>query len=138
MATLLQSLEADPRELLGADDLARQIRAGLPYSTAEDLMQVMGLSQVELATLLGVSERTLTRSKRAVRLSPVASDRLVRLARVALHGSDTLGSGDALRRWLRMPNRALGGRVPLTLLDTDIGVRDIEAVFGRIDHGIFS
>ncbi|MGH9379728.1 MAG: type II RES/Xre toxin-antitoxin system antitoxin [Thermoanaerobaculia bacterium] len=138
MATLLQSLEADPRELLGADELAQQIRSGLPYSAAETLMQVMGLSQVELASLLGVSERTLTRSKRAVRLNPIASDRLVRLARVALHGSDALGSGDALRHWLRTPNRALGGRAPLTLLDTDVGVRDVEAVFGRIDHGIFS
>ena len=41
-------------------------------------------------------------------------------------------------RWLRRPNRALNGELPIDLLDTDVGARQIEDVLGRIAHGVVS
>jgi len=35
-------------------------------------------------------------------------------------------------------NRALGGRVPLHLLDSDAGAQAVERVLGRIEHGVYS
>jgi putative toxin-antitoxin system antitoxin component (TIGR02293 family) len=49
-----------------------------------------------------------------------------------------LGDADKARRWLKAPNRALGGEVPFDLLDTDIGAHQIEDVLMRLNHGIFS
>lgn len=41
-------------------------------------------------------------------------------------------------RWLRKPNRALGGRTPLSLLDTAPGAELVSDVLVRIEHGSFS
>ena len=38
--------------------------------------------------------------------------------------------------WIQTPNAALGKQQPLTLLDTDIGVQQVDQVLGRIEHGI--
>ena len=69
---------------------------------------------------------------------PKESDRLSHLARVTIMAMQILGTQEKAKQWLERPNRALGGEVPLHLLDTDIGARQVEAVLGRIDYGIFS
>jgi uncharacterized protein (DUF2384 family) len=38
--------------------------------------------------------------------------------------------------WIHAPNPSLGKQQPLTLLDTDIGVQQVDQVLGRIEHGI--
>jgi uncharacterized protein (DUF2384 family) len=38
--------------------------------------------------------------------------------------------------WLARENRALGGQTPLSLADTDLGARSVEALLGRIGHGL--
>jgi uncharacterized protein (DUF2384 family) len=48
------------------------------------------------------------------------------------------GSIDKARGWLKTPNRALGCEMPLDLLDTVIGARQLEEVLLRINYGIFS
>ena len=41
-----------------------------------------------------------------------------------------------MRRWLRQPNRALGGVAPLACLDTEPGRRQIEAILYQIRYGM--
>lgn len=45
---------------------------------------------------------------------------------------------DRARRWLREPQRALGNRVPLELLGTEAGAREVEDLLGRIEYSVFS
>jgi uncharacterized protein (DUF2384 family) len=47
----------------------------------------------------------------------------------------SLGDRAAATRWLKRPNRALGGNVPLALLDNELGARTVENVLGRIAFG---
>jgi putative toxin-antitoxin system antitoxin component (TIGR02293 family) len=49
-----------------------------------------------------------------------------------------LGSEDKASAWLRRPNRALDNELPIRLLDTDVGARQIEDLLGRIAHGLVS
>jgi putative toxin-antitoxin system antitoxin component (TIGR02293 family) len=119
-------------------DLQERIRRGLPYGALEAAMAALELSREQAAELLHVPLRTLSRRKRQHRLEPEESDRLVRLARVAGQAITVLGSGETASRWLRRPNRALGGAVPLELLDTDPGARRVEQELGRIEHGVMS
>ena len=42
------------------------------------------------------------------------------------------------RGWLREPSRALGGAIPLSLLDTADGFTGVMDELGRIEHGVFS
>lgn len=97
-----------------------------------------GLSSKDLGAVLAVPERTLARRKRQRRLRPDESDRLVRLARIAAHAEDVLGSREKASAWLHEPNRALGNDAPVTRLDTDLGVRQVDSVLGRIAHGVHS
>ena len=57
---------------------------------------------------------------------------------IAARAVEVLGSEGKASRWLRRPNRALGGKPPVALLDTDLGTQQVEAVLGRIEHGVYS
>jgi len=46
-----------------------------------------------------------------------------------------IGDGETATRWLKRSNRALGGRSPLELVDTELGARSVEDVLGRIAYG---
>ena len=55
-------------------------------------------------------------------------------AHVAL-AKASLGGRDVATRWLKRPNRALGGKAPLAVIDTEPGARMVENVLGRIAFG---
>lgn len=121
-----------------AGELRSRINDGLPYSALESVRDRLRLSMPETATVLQTPMRTLARRKRERRLQADESDRLYRLARVAAQAVHVLGAEDKAAAWLRRTNRALGGAVPLTLLDTDVGARQVEEVLGRIEFGVVS
>ncbi len=68
----------------------------------------------------------------------LSSDRLCRVASTLSQVVEVLGSIDKARVWLKSPNRALGSEMPLDLLDTEIGPRQVEEVLLRLNYGIFS
>ena len=138
LATLLGGRKALARAVSEPGDIQEAIRKGLPYATFEILMRVLGIRALELARLLGVAARTLARRKSGGELSPVESDRLYRIARIALKASEVLGTPEKARAWLHRKNRALGGSTPISCLDTGVGERQVEDLLGRIDHGIYS
>lgn len=122
-----------------SSDLARATRAGILVGSLDKLAQELSVQRVAVAKLLGISERTLTRRANSNgRLTAAESDRVVRLARILALAKETLGSMDKAGRWLQTPNRALEGDRPIDRLDTDIGVRSVEQVLGRIEYGLYS
>jgi putative toxin-antitoxin system antitoxin component (TIGR02293 family) len=68
----------------------------------------------------------------------LASDRLYRVASTLSQVVEVLGSIDKAHVWLKSPNRALGSEMPLDLLDTEIGARQVEEVLLRLNYGFFS
>ena len=98
----------------------------------------MTLSVKRLAAILSIPERTFARRRHERRLRADESDRLVRVARIAALAEGTLGGKERAIHWLHRPNRALGLAAPLSLLDTEIGARQVEDVLGRIAHGVYS
>jgi putative toxin-antitoxin system antitoxin component (TIGR02293 family) len=49
-----------------------------------------------------------------------------------------IGKAEKAVEWLRTPNRALGGELPLDRLDTDRGAREVADILGRIAYGVYS
>jgi putative toxin-antitoxin system antitoxin component (TIGR02293 family) len=115
-------------------DLRAAIREGLPQTAVEEVMRAAGLTLKELATSLDLSPRSLQR-RRGGRLARHESDRLYRLARIVALAKRYLGDEETAARWLRRPNRALGGGTPLETIDTELGARTVENVLGRIAYG---
>ena len=112
------------------------MRLGVPRGAFEQLRADLGVSTEELAEILGIPTRTLAR--RTERFKPDESERLLRVGSVVAKAADVLEDPVAARRWMTQPKRALGGLTPLRCCDTEIGAREVEALLGRIEHGVFS
>ncbi len=124
------------RRTLSSDrDLREAIREGFPPAVVEELMRASGLSLKELAAALDLSPRSLQRRRRSGRLARYESDRLYRLARIVALANEYLGDHERAMRWLKRPNRALGGAAPVTAIDTEPGARQVENILGRIAYG---
>ncbi len=120
-------------------ELVTLTRKGFPVGALTSMAKELKLPVTAVAKVVGITERTLSRRiAEKGRLSAHESDRLVRLARVFAHAVDVLESGESASKWLQIPNRALGGDVPLELLDTDTGAAQVDVILGRIEYGIFS
>lgn len=120
-------------------DLLPVIRHGLPSTSLEAVSKSMDLSALATVESLGLAKRTLARRLQEKQtLTAEESERIVRLARVLAQATAVLGHIEKARRWLQKPNRACGGNVPLSLLDTDIGTNAVLEELGRIDYGVFA
>lgn len=120
------------------DDMEYQIDQGLPITMMEELMERYALSAAEMAHALRIPMRTFARRKNEARLQADESDNFLRLARVLGRTSRVLGGHGPAGQWFHRQNRALGGRSPLSMADSDLGNRRVEATLGRIEHGVFS
>lgn len=123
------------RSLVTYSDLREAIREGFPPAVVERLMQASGLTLREMADALDLSPRSLQRRRNAGRLARYESDRLYRLARIVALADEFLGNHERAVRWLRRPNRALGGIAPVAAIDTELGARQVENILGRIAYG---
>jgi putative toxin-antitoxin system antitoxin component (TIGR02293 family) len=123
------------RALRTETDLQAAIRVGFPQTVVEEVMHAADITLKELAASLDLSARSLQRRRREGRLAPSESDRLYRLARIVALAKHYLGNEATATRWLKQPNRALGGQAPLALMDTEVGARAVENVLGRVAYG---
>jgi putative toxin-antitoxin system antitoxin component (TIGR02293 family) len=115
-----------------------RVREGLEmdeFSTTRDLL---GVTDERLAALLGMSRATLHRRKKSGHLDRAESDRLVRYARLYQRAVAAFGGAEGARSWLSAPALAFYGETPLDFADTEIGAREVEALMGRLEHGVFS
>jgi putative toxin-antitoxin system antitoxin component (TIGR02293 family) len=110
-------------------DLVRATREGLPAEAAFCLDGVIraseqGAPQSPLDALVA----ELAKAGDASRLTPEQSEIVVRTATVFAMAVNVLGGREKAAHWLKTPNRALGGEVPITLLDTSLGAHEVEKV----------
>ena len=118
--------------------IVERVRGGLSMEEFHCAQGLLGVNEERLAGLLGMSRATLHRRKKAGLLDRSESDRLVRFARIISRASAALGGLDGARSWLSTPARAFHGECPLDYADTEIGAREVEALLGRLEHGVFS
>jgi putative toxin-antitoxin system antitoxin component (TIGR02293 family) len=129
-------LGLDPVEAPG---LLRLVEDGLDFSALERFQRNAALTTAEITELLGIPSRTLARRRERGVLEVDESDRLLRFSRVLGAAIELFeGDGEAALRWLRAPQRALGGEMPFAMARTELGARHVEQLIGRLEHGVFS
>lgn len=52
--------------------------------------------------------------------------------------TEVFGDAGLASEWLRRPLALFGGRSPLQMAGTSVGVEAVEQTLGRIEHGVFS
>ena len=60
------------------------------------------------------------------------------MARVITLATEILGTKEKASSWLRTPNRALGGQLPIDEIGTDPGYRSVKEVLYAIAYGMYS
>ena len=91
------------------------------------------IPQALLQKTLHISPRTFQRRKHGGLFNADESDRLVGLYGMA---ADVLGSKHDASQWMATPNRSLGGASPTEFVVTKTGAREVQALLGRIAHGV--
>jgi putative toxin-antitoxin system antitoxin component (TIGR02293 family) len=118
--------------------LVEAIEEGLAVEELEVLRAGLDLPMEKLVSRLGISKATLHRRKRAGRLGPEESDRVLRFARLMGKAVEVFETKENARQWLASPQAGLGGAVPLDYAETEIGAREVEDLLGRIEYGVYS
>jgi putative toxin-antitoxin system antitoxin component (TIGR02293 family) len=94
------------------------------------------LNAEKLALLANISTATLDRRLKSKSvLDKMVSERLDRLAQVAVMAEDVFEDESIAAQWMSSPNSALGGDTPLLLCDTEIGARQVRRVLHAIEWG---
>jgi putative toxin-antitoxin system antitoxin component (TIGR02293 family) len=125
-------LDPAPRELIAA------VKAGIDARVFVDLARRIGVSEAHLAEVAGIAPSTLTRRKRGGVLSPAESEHVLRLAALLERAMQVFEDEGDAADWLRAPNLALGDVAPLAMADTELGAREVDALLGRIEYGVYS
>ena len=137
VSPLSQDVDPDVPQLSDLE-LHSRIRRGLPISELDELMSRFGIRLEEISEALDISKRTIGRRRKVGRLQPAESDRLYRLRRLAEMARTVLGDHARASAWLHESNQALGDQSPLSLAGSEVGCRQIEALLGRIEYGVYS
>lgn len=114
-----------------------RVREGLPFDEFHALQEMLGVTEERMGALVGMSRATLHRRKKTGFLDRSESDRLVRYARILNCVGAFFQSYGAAARWLNRPAFAFNGETPLDYADTEIGAREVEALVGRMEYGVF-
>jgi len=105
--------------------------------TYERFLEATSLSREAAADVLQIPARTLNRRREEGRLHADESDRLLRVARLFARALELCeGDESGARTWLTSPADGLGGATPLEYASTEVGALEVDALIGRIEHGI--
>lgn len=112
------------------------IREGVPTGVLVQIKEALDLTDAELARVVRIPKRTLTRRKKDGVLRPDESERALRLFRLVRHAEAVFGTTEDARAWMHTPNMALGDESPLQFADTEPGARRVDQLLGQIEHGV--
>ncbi len=140
MATAMVDILGVGRGAQSGLEIAALIEKGLPPRAIDRLKKALGLNDEEVSSTLGVSQKTISRlrSQPKKKLGVGVGDRVYRAAHVFSLATSVFEDEETAREWLRSPNIGLGNQVPLDLLATEVGAREVEDLLGRIEHGVLS
>jgi putative toxin-antitoxin system antitoxin component (TIGR02293 family) len=121
-------------------DLIETIRQGLPKQALERLAEALRVKVLDLENILPISKRTLQRyARQDVKFLPKElSDHMLQVAKVYARAVDVFEDEERALEWLQAPIVALGGRIPMSLLDTSAGVDLVLTELGRLEYGVFA
>lgn len=121
--------------------IIRITREGLPIKSIRSLAAALDLRSVEMAGILPISSRTIQRyedKEPGELLTAEVSDHMVQVSKVIAKATEVFEDAALAKEWLKESIPALGGRPPLSLLDTSTGIELVMTELVRIEYGVFS
>ena len=139
----------DLKSILGSKYVNIAIESNFDFITAADkgvnshvisnFRKYFNLSLEVTSEMLNISEPTIYRwLKSDKNLDRNSSIKIMEVTSLFLYGIEVFGNKDKLFNWLKLPNIALGGMSPISLIGLPEGISKVRDLLGRIEHGIFS
>ena len=125
-------------KFLAAGKLSYQsVKSGVSADVVRDFLEQGRLrrSDVQMVIPTRTFERRLSEHQN---LRIDEADAIARLLRVRDHAWRVFEDDDLAEEWLTLPNPELGNEIPIEMARTDVGAREVEAVLGRIEHGVYA
>lgn len=114
----------------------RSIKTGFPIAVADATKTAFQMTNQSVSELLNLSVATYERRRRDAKpLDASASERLDRIAAVALLAEAVFEDKNAASAWMSAPNQALGGNTPVMQCETAIGAQQVRRVLNALEWG---
>jgi len=128
------------RKINSSFEFADAISEGLPSQTVFFLQNLLEAGDDEYSSTLGVSTKWLSRYRKTpkLHLGIEVSDKLYRIARIYKLAEEILENKASAIKWLHRPQMGLNERVPLELIKTEVGAKEVEELLYRIEYGMYS
>lgn len=114
------------------------IREGVSKKDLEILKASAKMDYTSLAKALSVTRATLINKKRGERFNSGLSEKIVGLADLYSFGFEVFENEEVFTQWMQKPNKALGGEIPVDVIDNQFGREEVKNVLGRIAYGVYS
>jgi len=112
------------------------IRRGVVAAVVDDMVEYLGVPKTVIFAILHTPESTAHKLIKDNRpLDSATSERVMRVADVTRMAEQTFGGRAPATQWLKAANRALAGATPLSLLDTELGAREVRRILASINYG---
>jgi putative toxin-antitoxin system antitoxin component (TIGR02293 family) len=120
------------------EQVIARTRKGLPAQTIDFVATLLALSRSALLDIVRIPLSTAERRLRTGEsLTAEESDRVVRVAKTLRRAVEVFGDEGQGRAWMTDSVSSLGGRSPLSLLDTMEGYDLVANTLGRIECGVY-
>lgn len=127
-------IPSEPRSIL---DYAKAGNKGIRKLSVIRLAEIMEIPLNNMATLLNISYKTLSRKKDTDLLDSLYSSLVIEIAETISKGLSVFEESAKLNRWLQKENRALEGK-PIDYLNTPTGIKMVNRLLGRIEEGVYT
>ncbi len=113
-------------------------RKGLDAEGLSSLQDYLRISKTEIIKLMDMSTSTFQRRLSSQKLSPTESEHLIQIYKLITKGLQVFGDKEQLLTWIKSENQALGGVAPLDLMQSQLGIYEVEQQLGRLAYGIYA
>jgi putative toxin-antitoxin system antitoxin component (TIGR02293 family) len=114
------------------------VRVGVSKDQLVSFKNTIDIDYDRLSFILGTTKTTLHKKQSKDTFSTSISEKVIGLMDVYRFGYEVFGEHNKFNKWVQTPNRALGNRIPLEVMDTFFGIREVTNIIGRIQHGVYS
>ena len=116
--------------------LVEESITGIPVSAVYELIGVTHLKKEFIARMLNISSKTLDRYRLIEkRLTPAASELMLRLFSLYKQGEKIFGNSVEFQKWVEEPAYGLGYKVPKSIIQTSAGIELVMDELIRIEYG---
>lgn len=113
------------------------VKQGVTKDQLAILKDTLGLEYATLGKMLSVTDRTLYLKKDKEVFSQSVSDRIMSIVDVYGHAYDIFRDRKKVVQWMKRKNKAFGDLAPLEVMDTQVGMQEVQHELRRLEMGIY-